>query len=193
MPRVFSVLILSMLFFVGCSAYKLGSNVPADCRDIAVPLFENSSGTPEINAFVTRAVLDEMLRDGTFTPMSLDSSTVKLLGSVTSLKWHSLRFDRSQNLQTKEYRLDIVARVTLVDSRTGVLILNEVPVKATTTFLTRNDLQTGMHDAMPRVSADLARNIVAMLNQAWPNAVQHDVTQLPAQQQAAEIKPATEQ
>lgn len=155
------------LLFSGCASYKLGSNVPENCREIAVPIFENASGLPEVGSFATQAILAEMLRDGTFTPCGLDSAKVKLLGKVTRAEWIPIRYDRNVALQTSEYRLELTAEITLVEKSTGKLLLDRVPVTADTTFLSRNDLQTGMHDAMPRASAQLAKTVVAMLNNAW--------------------------
>jgi len=165
--RLSAVLFCCAAVFAGCASYKMGSRVPQEFRLAAVPVFENASGTPEAGSFATQAVLEEMLRDGTFRPTDLESATLKVQGRVTACSLGAIRFNRNRITQTDEYRLTMTVEVTAVEKASGRLVLDRVPVSATTTFTTRDDLQTGLHDGLPRVSAALAQNVVALLNHAW--------------------------
>ena len=55
----------ALIFSAGCSTYRFRSPVPEELRTIAVPVFENASGFPEIDAVVTQYVLRELQHEGT--------------------------------------------------------------------------------------------------------------------------------
>jgi hypothetical protein len=61
----------------------------------------------------------------------------------------------------------LVARVTLVERSTGKLLLDNVEISGATTFLTSDDLLSGMQNAAPRVSKELSRNIIDTVLALW--------------------------
>jgi hypothetical protein len=165
-PLSFIILLLS-----GCAQYRIGSAVPEELRTVAVPVFENASGFPELDAVVTQYVLREFQREGTFKLAPLENASLKLLGKLVKSDLQALNYDRNFGSRTSEYRYALTAEITLVETSTGRLLLDGVPVKAGTTFLTHGDMLTGMQDASPRIAKDLSRAIVdAVLAQWAPNA-----------------------
>ena len=96
----------------------------------------------------------------------LDSASLKLLCEVSSER-HAISFDRAYGSRASEYRYMLVAHVTLVERSTGKLLLDNVPVSASTTFLTHDDLLTGMQNASPRISKELSRNIIDTVLALW--------------------------
>ena len=162
---------LSLFLAAGCASYRVGSTVPDELRTIAVPVFENASGFPEIDATVTQYVLREFQREGTFKIASLEDAWVKLLGKLVKSDLQSLNYDRSFGSRTSEYRYALVAEITLVERGTGKLLIDGLPVKANTTFLTHGDMLTGMQDAGPRIAKELSRAIADAVLAHWaPNA-----------------------
>jgi hypothetical protein len=151
----------------GCATYRFGSSVPEELRTIAVPVFENASGYPEIDAVVTQYVLRELQREGTFKIRHMDDASLKLLGKVEKAELQAISYDRNYSARTSEYRYTLVAEITLVERGTGKLLLNAVPIKASTTFLTHGDMLTGMQDAYPRIAKDLSRGIVDAVLAHW--------------------------
>ncbi len=151
----------------GCAQYRFGSNVPQELRTIAVPVFENASGFPEIDALVTQYVLREIQREGTFKIAPLESASLKLLGKLSKSDTDSLSYDRNYGSMTSEYRYALVAKITLVERGSGKLLIDNVPIKANTTFLTHGDMLTGLQDAGPRVAKELARAIVDAVLAQW--------------------------
>ena len=152
----------------GCASYKTGSSVPEDLRSIAVPVFENASGFPEIDAVVTQYVLREFQREGTFKIDTLEGASLKLLGRLAKSNLQALNYDRNFGSRTSEYRYSLVAEITLVERGTGRLLISDMPVKASTTFLTYGDMLTDMQDAGPRVARELSRAIVDAVLAQWP-------------------------
>ena len=157
----------SLLLLAGCASYRFTSKVPAELRTLAVPVFENASGFPELEAVATQHVLREFQREGTLRIAPLDSASLKLLGKIVRSELTPLNYDRNYDARASEYRHTLVAEITLVERGTGRLLLSDTRVKATTTFLTQGDMLTGMQDAYPRISRELARAIVDAVLANW--------------------------
>ncbi|MGN0827738.1 MAG: hypothetical protein ACI4QD_07400 [Kiritimatiellia bacterium] len=158
MPRLRHLLLPALLALLCGCAYRLGSNLPEGRRDIALPVFENATDIPEAGAWATRALADEMIRNGAFRPCPLGREKVRLLGTVKRGTWRSVRYDRNRNLETSEYLLRLTLELTAVDAQTGKVLIDRQTVSGQTSFNTRYDLQTSRQDALPRAAADLAKN-----------------------------------
>jgi len=156
-----------LLFSAGCASYRFTSSVPAELRTISVPVFENASGFPEIDAVVTQYVLREFQREGTFKIKDLKDSSLKLTGKLIKTDLLPLSIDRNYGSRTSEYRYSLVAEITLIERSTGKLIIDAMPIKANTTFLTHGDMLTGMQDAYPRIAKELSRSIVDAVLAHW--------------------------
>jgi hypothetical protein len=157
----------ALFLSAGCSTYRLGSSVPEELRTISVPVFENASGFPEIDAVVTQYVLREFQREGTFKIKGVNDSSLKLLGKLVSSDTQPINFDRNSALSASEYRYSLVAEITLVERGTGKLLIDGMQVKANTTFLTHGDMLTGLQDASPRIAKELSRAIVDAVLAHW--------------------------
>ncbi len=166
-PSVTLAVTTALLLAAGCSTYRLGSAVPEELRTIAVPVFENASGFPEIDAVVTQYVLREFQREGTLKLKSLDSASLKLLGKLVKSDLQALSYDRNYGTRASEYRYALTAEITLVERGSGKLLMDAVRVKADTTFLTHGDMLTGLQDAQPRIAKELARAIVDAVLATW--------------------------
>lgn len=156
-----------LLLTCGCASYKFRSSVPEELRTMAVPVFENASGYPEIDAVVTQYVLREFQREGTFKICPIENASLKLLGRLTKTELHPLNYDRNYGSRASEYRYAIEAEITLVERGTGKLLIDAMRVKANTTFLTHGDMLTGMQDAYPRIAKELSRSIVDAVLAQW--------------------------
>ena len=167
-PTFCLTLIASALLFTnGCAHYRFRSSVPEELRTIAVPVFENASGYPEIDAVVTQYTLREFQREGTFKISALDRASLKVLGKLVKTELHPLSYDRNYGSRASEYRYAIEAEITLVERGTGKLLIDAMPIKANTTFLTHGDMLTGMQDAYPRIAKELSRAIVDAVLAQW--------------------------
>ena len=166
-PCLILTLTATLLAVSGCSTYRFGSSVPEELRSVAVPVFENASGYPEIDAVVTQYVLREFQREGTFKIRTVDNASLKLLGKLVKSELQAVSYDRNFDSQASEYRYSLVAEITLVERGTGKLLIDALPVKANTTFLTHDDMLTGMQDAYPRIAKELSRAIVDAVLAHW--------------------------
>jgi outer membrane lipopolysaccharide assembly protein LptE/RlpB len=178
------------LLLSGCGTYHVTSAVPTELRTISVPIFENKTGFPEFGVIATQYTLREIQREGSLKIAPLDSASLKLLCSVSNER-HAISFNRAYGSRASEYRYTLVAHVTLVERSTGKLLLDDVPISASTTFLTHDDLLTGMQNSAPRVSKELSRNIIDTVLALWtPKNVEKPapVIDNPTPDQAPEYK-----
>lgn len=165
-----------LVLLSSCGTYHVTSGVPEEIRTISVPVFENKTGFPEFGAIATQYTLREIQREGTFKIAPLESASFKLLCTV-STGLRPVSFNRAYGTRASEYQYKLIASVTLVERSTGKLLLDNVPVEAITSFLTHDDLLTGMQNATPRVSKELSRAIVDMVLALWlPKDAQSQAT-----------------
>jgi TolB-like protein len=155
------------MLLAGCANYHLGSAIPQEKRTIAVPVFVNSSGQPEIEVLATQAVLSEFRRDGTLRIADREDAALELVGRVTSCILTPMRHDRDHPYLSVEYRMVITAKVQVIERATGRVITTLDAVTGDDIFRTQSDLPSTKRDALPRASARLARNIVRETLAAW--------------------------
>lgn len=160
------LLLVGSLFLSGCGTYHVTSAIPAELRTISVPIFENKTGYPEFGVIATQYTLREIQREGSLKIAPLDSASLKLLCSVGS-EIRAISYSRAYGSRTSEYRYKLIAYVTLVERSTGKLLLDNVQIESATTFLTYDDMLTGMQNASPRISKELGRNIVDTVLALW--------------------------
>ena len=161
------LVVVGCVMLAGCASYRITSDVPEELRTIAVPVFENETGYPEIGATVAQYTLREFQREGTMKIKSLENASLKLLGTVKHSEMLPVRFDRSYGSRAAEYRYTLTAEITLIERGTGRFLLDAVHVHGSTTFLTYDDMLTGMQNAYPRIAKELSRAIVDTVLAAW--------------------------
>ena len=157
----------ALILAAGCASYRFTSKVPAEMRTIAVPVFENESDFPELDAIATQYTLREFQREGTFKIKPTKEAAYKLIGCVTRANPKSLTYDRNYNSKTSEYQHTVVVKITLIETSSGKILIDDLPIKARTTFLTQGDMLTGMQDAYPRIAKELSRSIVDTVLAQW--------------------------
>ncbi|MDA3925273.1 MAG: LPS assembly lipoprotein LptE [Kiritimatiellae bacterium] len=164
----FTALTLTALIFItGCASYRFTSKVPIESRTIAVPVFENESYFPELDAIATQYTLREFQREGTFKIKPVKEAAYKLIGCVTRANSQSLSYNRNLESRTSEYQHNVTVKITLVETSTGKILINDMPITARSSFLSQNDMLTDMQDAYPRIAKELAQSIVDTVLAQW--------------------------
>ena len=69
-------------------------------------------------------------------------------------------FKREMSMRAFEQRLTVVADVSVVDRRSGKVVVNNRRYVADTTYFSDTDIATARRDASGRAAEDLARQIV---------------------------------
>jgi len=160
MRKIFSVLSVA-LALCGCiTAYKWTPSVPERMRTVAVPTFRNDTDVTELGDVVTRQILREVQREGTFKIRRVDDAALEVQGTVTKAESAYGAGDRRSGARLGEYRFTVLATVSVIDRANGRVLIDNRPYRAATTFVVNQDRQTGERNASGRVAEDLARQIV---------------------------------
>lgn len=157
---------LALALACGCRGYEWKPKVDREMRTVSVPTFRNESKVTGLGDVVTRQVLREIQREGTFRIAPRDDAAVEIQAVVTADEPRGVAYDRRTGLRDREYRLAASAKVSFIDRRTGRILADGRRYSAETTFLAHDDLSTGSRDASGRLGEDLARQIVDDLT-AW--------------------------
>ena len=159
-----------LALLAGCAGYRLGSPVPEACRPIHVAAFENQTDYPMVGTLASQQLLDALIaliEDGTFAPTAYDNARLRVQAVIQPLNTDAVRYSRNYNLVPDEYHVALTARLYVFDAKTGKTYVNGKPITAVDsalTALTREDYQTGIQDALPRVARRLAQSILTELH-----------------------------
>ena len=75
--------LLTAVLAAGCaSEYSWTSKVPPDMRSVSVPVFRNESEVTELGAVVSRQLLREFQREGTFRIAAAGDGAVEIQGVI---------------------------------------------------------------------------------------------------------------
>ena len=145
----------------GCGTdYRWRSGVPSEMRTVSVPTFRNETDVQELGAIAARQVLREFQREGTFKVASADDAAVEVQGVIKSVSAGSVYYKRMESMRVHEQRFVISADVSVIDRRSGKVVVDNRRYAAETTYLSDTDIVTARRDASGRAAEDLARQIV---------------------------------
>ena len=171
MRQVLSWMVLGVavvLCGAGCAGYRRGSAVPVALRTVHVPAFENQTEYPMVGAVAAQQFMDALIEDGTFRLAGYDTARLRVQVQVTSVGTTAVRYDRNHAIVPEEYHLRLDARLSVFDRVTGETYINGKTYSAVDAILTRGDFQTGVVDALPRVSRALAQQLLGALQGVKP-------------------------
>ncbi len=150
---------VAALLLCGCLSYTWTSSVPKEMRTVAVPTFRNESDVTELGSIVSRQILREFQREGTFRIASPGNAAIEVQGTIKSKRSHVNAYNVRSN-RHREYAFEITAEVSFVDKTFGRILADNRTYTARTTFLGGNDNMTGERDASGRIAEELAQQIV---------------------------------
>lgn len=151
----------------GCANYRVGSSLPPDVKSIYVPTFVNRTGEPRLEAATTRAAIARFQSDGTLVIAERGDADVVLDVLLTSLTMEPLRFAEDSVKTATEYRMTVLADMTVTHQQTGEVILKKSRVKGEADFIPTGDLFSAKRDNLPEVADDLSRRLVEGLVEFW--------------------------
>lgn len=154
---------LSMLSMVlvaaGCANYSWKSSVPENLRTVQVPVFRDASGLTETGPVVTRQILREFQREGTFSIMS-DGAALEVQGEVVSAA--SVGENANYKTGSRLHGGDLVlkAKVSVVDKLRGRVLVDNRVYSGEAHYSSLQDNTTAYRDAAGRAADDLAQKVV---------------------------------
>lgn len=154
------VTVLSLVFaVVGCANYSWRSSVPAEMRTVQVPVFRDGSGLTETGPVVTRQILREFQREGTFEVKSVGAA-LEIQGEVVSAKAVGLNANYKEGSRNHGGDLVIRAKVSVIDKRAGRVLVNNCVYEGSAPFSALQDSATALRDASGRAADQLAQRVV---------------------------------
>lgn len=161
--------IAALLLAGGCaSAYTWRSSVPQEKRTVSVPSFISDADSMEAGAIAARQVAREFQREGTFRLAPSEEAALEIQGNVKWVSTDQTGYSRRQNSRFYSYSLTMHAEISVIDKRSGKVLVNNREYEAYTTTAMSQDATTAERDAMGRLADDLARQIVDdVLNLKW--------------------------
>lgn len=152
----------------GCAGfgYTLGSTLPPDLRSVYVPTFINRSSEPFLETEATKAVIQELQKDGSLKVVDKDAADFLLKVVLVNCSLTPLRYDRDSGKTTAEYRLEITADIVLSRIQTKEFIVVK-RVRGEFDFRPGGDLQSAKRSALPGACRDLAHDVVESTVEYW--------------------------
>lgn len=167
MKKALAVLVL-LAVLGGCRAYSWKSSVPEAYRSVAVPTFRNESMEVGAGSVVTRQLLREIQREGTFRISASEAAAVEVQGVVTAADQALDRDGRFYHVRLRESMLTLKAKVSFVDCRNGRVVLDNRVYTAEATYVVGTDRATALQGALERAADDLSRQVTDdLVNFNW--------------------------
>lgn len=154
------VLIAVAACLAGCAGYQRGSTVPQAMRTIHIPAVENNTVYPMAGAVAAQQILDVIIEDGTFRPTTYEDARLHTQLVLHSVKSDAVRYDQNHTILPEEYLVTLNLKLYVFDAVTGETLINGKQISGMEPVLTRGDYQTGILDALPRISRRLAQNVL---------------------------------
>lgn len=151
---------LAALVCCGCANYSWKPKLPEGMRTVAVPTFRNESSVTGLGSAITTQTLREFQREGTFKIKPTGESAIEIQGIVRDADSHSVAYARKTGERNREHRLHATAIVSIIDKKSGKVLVDNRKYSATTSFLAGDDILTGERDATGRLAEEFARQIV---------------------------------
>lgn len=167
--RICSLLLFTALLITGgCANYQLGSQLPKDIQTVFVPTVRNQTDEPLLENEATKAILEQIQRDGSLRIVSEAEADAILYVTLTSYKLEPLAYSDDNRVRPDEYRLRLGARAEMVRQDNGKPLVRNSSLQGRNDFPLTGDLTTGKQNGLPGAAEDLARYIVAAVTEAWP-------------------------
>lgn len=167
--RIFisSIIVTVLLASSGCVGYQLGSMLPPDIETVYVPTIINNTDEPLLEVEATRAVIQQIQRDGSLRIANEEEADTVLRVTLTDFRLNPVAFDRERRAAANEYRMIITADILMTRRGTDEVIVDYPGVWGRADFVLVGDLTTSKQTVIPRASEDLAGQIVDRMVETW--------------------------
>ncbi len=156
---VFLVLALLIVSMAGCGYHVAGTGgkMPGDITELSIPIFENRTGKPDIEATVTTLFAEEFRN----TVYVVENAEARLDGELLSYDLRAVSYTKNDiNL---EYRLTVTFALRIVLVETGKVVWEDKSVSDYEDFIVDTADVTATEEAeitvFKKLAIDTARNI----------------------------------
>ena len=162
--------LLAALAAGGCANYQLGTTLAKELRTVYVPTVKNETMQPSADIELTRAILNEIRREGTLRITTEEKAATRLDVVVIGYRQDSIRYNQNNANMPEEYRMVLRAKSTFshntADPESRKSIISQT-LEGDETFTRGTDTITAQQRCLPRAAEKLAEQIVDACVSAW--------------------------
>jgi hypothetical protein len=149
----------------GCAGYRLGpvNGIAAGSKSVQISPFLNRTMEPRLTDALAIEMRRELQRDGTFKLATHNDGDIVVSGVLTNFNRREVSFSPTDVLTVRDYRLSLSALVTASDRATGKTLFLNQPVTGYTLIRVGSDLTSSERQALPLLTADLAKHVTELL------------------------------
>jgi hypothetical protein len=113
--------LLGLLYMTGaCGDLPIKKALPDNIQRIAIPVFENKTGQPDVENLLTKKVMQNFQVDGRLQIAAREQADALLQGTVQ--RYDRIVLTRDANQVPQQYKLQIVVDLDFTDLKTGELM-----------------------------------------------------------------------
>lgn len=160
---------LAALALAGCASYHLGPVMDDKAGDKSVEVlpFNNQTLEPRLGDALTQALRERLQTDATYHLSTHGPGDIIVTGVIRQYHRIGLGYSSTDSITPENYRIEVIVHVTAREHDSGKLIMDR-DVKGQTLVHIGADLASAERQALPLVSAELARNITEHLTEgSW--------------------------
>ena len=147
-----------LLFLCGCASYSWKTSVPELFSTVDVPVFRNETSLTGFGANLSMQVSREFQREGSFKLSTEAAIEIQGVAKKTSVASRDLFAARTR--RHREHIVNAEVEVSVVNKKTGEVLIESRRYLARTTVLADRDIVTAERSAAGRLAEQIARQVV---------------------------------
>jgi Lipopolysaccharide-assembly len=155
--------------FVLSGCYTLGPVTPTYMKgvhSISVPIFDNKSFEPQVQAVITDTFIKELQTDGTYPITGEDQADAIVHGIITNVLRTQTKAVVGDVLASAEFQITLQIRIEVIRAGTGQALVSK-DFSGQAYFFVGSDLPTQEHQAIPIAAQDCAKQVTAFLTEGF--------------------------
>jgi len=155
--------------FVLSGCYTLGPVTPTYMKgvhSVSIPIFDNKSFEPQVQAVITDTFIKEMQTDGTYPITGEDEADAIVHGVITDVIRTQTKSVVGDVLASAEFQITLKIHIEVLRGGTGQLLVNK-DFSGQAYFFVGSDLPTQEHQAIPIAAQDCAKQVTAFLTEGF--------------------------
>jgi hypothetical protein len=159
--------LVSVFVLSGC--YTLGpvtATFMKGVHSISVPIFDNKSFEPQVQALVTSAFIKDLQTDGTYPITGEDQADAIVHGTITDVIRTQTKAVVGDVLASAAFQITLKIHIQVLRGGTG-LVLADKDFSGQAYFFVGSDLPTQERQAIPVAAQDCAKQVTAFLTEGF--------------------------
>jgi lipopolysaccharide assembly LptE-like protein len=159
--------LVSVFVLSGC--YTLGPVTPTYMKGVhslSVPIFDNKSFEPQVQALVTDTFIKDLQTDGTYPITGEDQADAIVHGTITDVIRTQTKAVVGDVLASAEFQITLKIHIQVLRGGTGQVLVDK-DFNGQSYFFVGSDLPTQERQAIPVAAQDCAKQVTAFLTEGF--------------------------